>query len=63
MTTTFRLMQESGVTGPTATVEVESIDAAREQARAWAAGQTGHPWDVLTVSCDDLDLCDEVEQD
>jgi hypothetical protein len=57
-----RLMQESGVSGPTATIEAGDTPA--EQfwaAREWAAGQTGHPWDVLTV--EDGGECREVPQD
>lgn len=53
----FRLMQESGVTGPGTTVEFENPDphpnALRAMAREWAKGQTGHPWDALTIEYTD----------
>ena len=40
-----RLMQASGVQGPS-----EAIDYAIESdGREWAAGQSGHPWDTLTI--------------
>jgi hypothetical protein len=64
MTVTFRLMQESGVTGPVKTFEMENPDphpnALRRLAREWASGETGHPWDVLTVEYGDQ--CIEVNQ-
>lgn len=47
---TARLMQESGVQGPTTQIEAESLEAAAAAARDWAEGQTGHPWDHLTVT-------------
>lgn len=50
MKATCRLMND-GVVGPT-----ETIDYTDERdARAWAAGQTGHPWDILTVCVFDED--------
>lgn len=53
MKVTFRLMQDSGAQGPQKTIELENPDphpnALRRLARAWAAGETGHPWDRLTV--------------
>lgn len=58
---TLRLMQESGVSGPVATVVLPASREGQEQAaREWAAGQTGHPWDVLVIETDDE--CREVEQ-
>jgi hypothetical protein len=56
MKATFRLMQEAGVTGPVETVDVPDDADWRvisPIARAWAEGQTGHPWDVLTVEPED----------
>ena len=53
MQITFRLMQLDGVQGPHKTIELENPDphpaALRHLARSWAAEQTGHPWDSLTV--------------
>jgi hypothetical protein len=50
-------MQESGVQGPVKTVALENPDphwrALSRWARTWAAGQTGHPWDVLTYELED----------
>jgi hypothetical protein len=56
---TFRLMQESGVQGPQATIEANP-DQVEQAAREWAAGQTGHPWDALTIESEDGE-CIEVE--
>ena len=53
MEVTFRLAQESGVSGPQKTIMLENPDphpnALRRLAREWSDGQTGHPWDCLTV--------------
>lgn len=47
---TVRLMTD-GTTSDPQTIEVPEGLVAQEQAvREWAAGQTGHPWDVVTVS-------------
>lgn len=50
---TFRLMQDNGVAGPKQSFDLENPDpnanALRIWARQWSKGQTGHPWDVLTV--------------
>lgn len=46
---TFRLMQASGVPGPSTTVETDDASALPGIARRWAAGQIGHPWDTLTI--------------
>ncbi len=40
-----RLMQEGGVQGPSAGIEYRNEKDAIE----WAAGQSGHPWDMVTV--------------
>lgn len=63
MNATFRLMQESGVSGPSTTVELQEGDgpqAAKELAVAWSQGQTGHPWDVLTVEIPELEYSAEI---
>ena len=52
---TFRLMQESGIQGPSKAVEVESAQHAKELAFAWSEGQIGHPWDECTIEIPDLD--------
>lgn len=54
-TATFRLMQESGTTGPTKTVQVVSVQHAKELAFSWSEGQLGHPWDLCTISIPDLE--------
>ena len=63
---TFRLMQESGVQGPKHTITLENPDphwrALSRLARDWAAGQTGHPWDVLTYELNDDGEAHEVSQ-
>jgi len=48
---TFRLMQESGVQGASHTQSdfLGSFADAQEAARGWAASQTGHPWDCLSL--------------
>jgi hypothetical protein len=60
MEATFRLMQESGVTGPKKVVMVDSIHHAMELAFAWSQGELGHPWDVCTVEIPDLDYVGEL---
>lgn len=44
---TFRLMQESGVQGPSKTIQLENPDPhpapLRKMARHWASEQSGHP--------------------
>lgn len=40
-----RLMQESGVQGPSGRIEYQR----EKDALAWAAGKAGHPWDFVTV--------------
>lgn len=61
MNVTFRLMQEGGVSGPVETVEVPEDRAGIDNAAtAWAGGQIGHPWDILTVETEDGE-CWEVE--
>jgi hypothetical protein len=69
MTLTYRLMQEGGVSGPVAAYDLDDVTDAEvitpaviePHARAWAAGQIGHPWDVLTVASDDGLIEFEVE--
>lgn len=58
MTTVIaRLMQESGVQGPTETFTLEHPDPPRVElrrmVREWADGQIGHPWDSLTMEWND----------
>ena len=52
MKATFQLMQDSGVQGPRETVEISDSADTRQAARAWADGQTGHPWDRINVEID-----------
>lgn len=50
---TVRLMQEAGVAGPVAELEVPADEAGQDAAaREWAAWQVGHPWDSLTIEVD-----------
>jgi len=45
-----RLMQDTGVKGPAATIEIPDDREGQDKAAlAWAAAQTGHPWDSLTI--------------
>jgi hypothetical protein len=60
MNATFRLMNESGVQGTQATVEVESELHAKELAVAWSEGELGHPWDVCTIEIPSLDYVAEI---
>lgn len=59
-TATFRLMQDGGVAGPVKTVQVESIQHAKELAFAWSEGQLGHPWDHCTIEIPELDYVGEM---
>lgn len=59
---TFRLMQDSGVPGPTKTTKVESVHHAEELAFAWSEGELGHPWDVCVVEIPELDAVVEMRQ-
>lgn len=61
-TATFRLMQESGVQGPSRTCEVESAQHAKELAFAWSEGQIGHPWDCCTIEIPELDYTAEMSE-
>jgi hypothetical protein len=62
MEATFRLGQDNGVSGPHATREVEDVVHAKESAVAWAMGQTGHPWDCLTVSIPEIEYEAEIRE-
>jgi hypothetical protein len=56
MEAVFRLMNESGVTGPVGRETFEDGTDRRtinQAAHAWADGQIGHPWDLMTVEFDD----------
>lgn len=45
-----RLMQDGGVSGPAAELDVPDDEAGQDvAAREWAASQLGHPWDELTI--------------
>jgi hypothetical protein len=59
-TATFRLGQDSGVQGPSKTVEVESEQHAKELAVEWSLGQLGHPWDAVTIEIPELDSTIEI---
>ena len=51
-----RLMQEDGVIGPEASLEISEdtkVNEIQALAREWACGQTGWPWDVVTWETDD----------
>jgi hypothetical protein len=61
MNATFRLMQESGVQGPSTTVEVESPQHAKELAADWSEGQIGHPWDCCTIEIPEIDYVGEIK--
>lgn len=61
-TATFRLMQESGVSGPKHTAEVESVQHAKELAFAWSEAQIGHPWDCCTIEIPELDYVGEMRE-
>lgn len=62
MTATFRLMQASGVTGPQKTVEVESIQHAKEEAVLWSEGELGHPWDTCTIEIPEIEYVAEISE-
>jgi hypothetical protein len=47
--TTLRLMHDGGISGPQETIDVES----RQDILDWVDGQTGHPWDLVTVTPED----------
>ena len=56
MRVVFRLMQESGVKGPTHSTTIREETPwpeLRRDAKNWAKGQTGHPWDCLVVEFPD----------
>lgn len=57
---TLRLMQQDGVTGPSTTVQVESVLHAKEMAVAWSMGELGNPWDLVTISIPELDTMIEM---
>jgi len=50
---TARLMQDSGVTGPSCGITAETLNDAAREARLWSLSQTGHPWDTLTLTDED----------
>ena len=56
MTTyTYRLSHESVVIGPRVVREHPDLKAAIADAREWADGQTGHPWDHLTIEDEEFE--------
>ena len=64
MKATFRLMQESGVSGPMkTTTEPETPLHAQELAGLWSMGQTGHPWDVWVVEIPEPEMTIELRPD
>ena len=53
MFATVRLMNDS-TTGPAATIYLpDDSQGAEAAALTWAEGQTGWPWDTLTITPDD----------
>lgn len=62
MQATFRLMQDSGVSGPKKIVDVESEQHAKELAFEWSIAQIGHPWDCCTIEIPDLDYTCEMRK-
>jgi hypothetical protein len=52
---TARLSQDTGISGPHTQFEASSLRAAAIAARDWSYGQTGHPWDCLTIVNEDTD--------
>ena len=57
---TLRLMQQDGVTGPSTTVQVESVRHAKEIAFEWSMGELGNPLDLVTIHIPELDTMIEM---